>query len=62
MNIFVRARPSIAWASARVGPGLATPLLPDEGPTLETLDFAFFSVFGIKLEYSKQITIAFLVS
>ena len=26
MNIFARARPSIARASARVGPGLATPL------------------------------------
>ena len=27
MNIVARARPDIAWASARVGPGLATPLL-----------------------------------
>ena len=28
MNIFARARPSIARASAQVGPGLATPLSP----------------------------------
>ena len=28
MNIVARARPSIARASARVGPGLATPLVP----------------------------------
>ena len=39
MNIFARARPSIARASARVGPGLATPLLTtDHGLGLD-VDF-----------------------